>query len=57
MYQDRPTFSLVKWSEDDVNEYRGGLETKEGVHAVSPIDITSALYPSSVVKSSFHHAA
>jgi hypothetical protein len=36
MYHDRPTFSLVKWSEEDVDEYRGGLETKEGVHAVSP---------------------
>ena len=39
MYHDRPTFSLVKWSEDDVDEYRGGLETKEGVHAVSPCSI------------------
>jgi hypothetical protein len=36
MYHDRPTFSLVKWSEEDVDEYRAGLETKEGVHAVSP---------------------
>lgn len=36
MYHDRPTFSLVEWSEQDVDEYRGGLETKEGVHAVSP---------------------
>jgi len=35
MYHDRPTFSLVKWSDEDVNEYRGGLETIEGIHAVS----------------------
>lgn len=37
MYHDRPTFSLVKWSDDDVDEYRAGLETEEGVHAVSPV--------------------
>ena len=35
MYHDRPTFSLVRWSDEDVDEYRGGLETKDGVHAVS----------------------
>ena len=36
MYHDRPTFSLVKWSDEDIDEYRAGLETEEGVHAVSP---------------------
>jgi len=35
MYHDRPTFSLVKWSDEDVDEYSAGLETEEGVHAVS----------------------
>jgi hypothetical protein len=46
MYHDRPTFSLVKWSEEDVNEYRGGLETKEGVHAVSPHASFKLILPS-----------
>jgi hypothetical protein len=46
MYHDRPTFSLVKWSDEDVDEYRGGLETKEGVHAVSPWSLLRPLTPS-----------
>jgi NADH:ubiquinone oxidoreductase subunit D len=35
MYHDRPTFSYVNWSDEDMDEYRAGLETEEGVHAVS----------------------
>jgi hypothetical protein len=40
MYHDRSTFSHVEWSREDVDEYRGGLETKEGVHAVSPYQVS-----------------
>jgi hypothetical protein len=43
MYHDRPTFSYVEWSQEDVKEYRGGLETKEGVHAVRPRTLSRRL--------------
>jgi hypothetical protein len=46
MYHDRSTFSHVNWSEEDTAEYRGGLETKEGVHAVCPFRLFSRLHPS-----------
>jgi hypothetical protein len=49
MYHDRPTFSLVNWSDEDVDEYRAGLETEEGVHAVGSFLLLttnhSTLYP------------